>query len=286
MPAKPKAPSTVDQAEVAQFSRLGRAMVGSRAARWRRCTSSTRCGSAISATRRRRISAATASGSIASRACASSISAAAAASCPSRWRGSARAVVGADPAAANIAAARQHAAQSDLTIDYRATTAEALADAGERFDVVLAMEVVEHVADVRAVRAPLRGDGEAGRLMIAATLNRTLKSFRARDRRRGICPALAAARHASLGQVRHAERAGSGDAAAGLRLLDERGVIYNLFADRWQLSDDMDVNYMVTAERPGSDANFKSLLRHRPACAGPSTFSISVIDADGGQARP
>ena len=59
-------------------------------------------------------------------------------------------MVGADPAAANIAAARLHAERSGLAIDYRATTAEALADAGERFDIVLAMEVVEHVADVAA----------------------------------------------------------------------------------------------------------------------------------------
>src|SRR5436853_6275494 len=58
------------------------------------------------------------------------------------------AVVGADPADANIAAAKVHAEQSELAIDYRATTAEALADAGERFDIVLAMEVVEHVTEV------------------------------------------------------------------------------------------------------------------------------------------
>ncbi|HKG99224.1 MAG TPA: bifunctional 2-polyprenyl-6-hydroxyphenol methylase/3-demethylubiquinol 3-O-methyltransferase UbiG, partial [Bradyrhizobium sp.] len=57
-------------------------------------------------------------------------------------------VVGADPAMANVEAARRHAAQSDLIIDYRCTSAEALADSGERFDIVLAMEVVEHVADV------------------------------------------------------------------------------------------------------------------------------------------
>src|SRR4051812_46785382 len=58
-------------------------------------------------------------------------------------------VVGADPAEKNIAAAKVHAAKSELAIDYRATTAEALADAGETFDIVLAMEVVEHVADVK-----------------------------------------------------------------------------------------------------------------------------------------
>ena len=64
---------------------------------------------------------------------------------------------------ANIAAARLHAAEAGLSIDYRATTAEALADAGERFDVVLAMEVVEHVADVPLFVASLRRDGEARR---------------------------------------------------------------------------------------------------------------------------
>ena len=67
--------------------------------------------------------------------------------------------------------------RSGLTIDYRATTAEALADAGERFDIVLAMEVVEHVADVDLF---VRRCGEMvkpGGMMIAATLNRTMKSF-------------------------------------------------------------------------------------------------------------
>ena len=57
-------------------------------------------------------------------------------------------VTGADPSAENIEVAKLHAAEADLAIDYRSTTAEALADAGERFDLVLAMEVVEHVADV------------------------------------------------------------------------------------------------------------------------------------------
>src|SRR3954464_13540268 len=57
-------------------------------------------------------------------------------------------VLGADPSEKNIAGAKLHAKQSGLSLDYRVTSAEALADAGERFDIVLAMEVVEHVADV------------------------------------------------------------------------------------------------------------------------------------------
>ncbi len=72
---------------------------------------------------------------------------------------------------------RQHAAQSGLAIDYRCTTAEALADAGEQFDIVLAMEVVEHVADVPLFVRSCAEMVKPGGLMIAATLNRTLKSF-------------------------------------------------------------------------------------------------------------
>ena len=86
-------------------------------------------------------------------------------------------MVGADPSETNIEAAKLHAAQSGLSIDYRCTTAEELAEAGERFDVVLAMEVVEHVADVNLFVESCAAMVKPGGLMIAATLNRTLKSF-------------------------------------------------------------------------------------------------------------
>ena len=86
-------------------------------------------------------------------------------------------VVGADPAAANIAAARLHAEEAGLTIDYRATTAAALAEAAERFDIVLAMEVVEHVADLRSFVRQCAEMVKPSGLMIVATINRTLKSF-------------------------------------------------------------------------------------------------------------
>src|SRR5882672_7164591 len=86
-------------------------------------------------------------------------------------------VLGADPAEKNIAAAKLHAEQSRLAIDYRATTAEALADAGERFDIVLAMEVVEHVTDVKLFVRRCAEMVQPGGLMIAATINRTMKSF-------------------------------------------------------------------------------------------------------------
>ena len=86
-------------------------------------------------------------------------------------------MVGADPAEENIVAASAHAQESGLAIDYRATTAEDLAVQAERFDVVLAMEVVEHVTDVASFVATCAGMVKPGGLLIAATLNRTLKSF-------------------------------------------------------------------------------------------------------------
>jgi 2-polyprenyl-6-hydroxyphenyl methylase/3-demethylubiquinone-9 3-methyltransferase len=160
------------------------------------------------------------------------------------------ALVGADPAAANIAAARLHATDAGLAIDYRETTAEALADAGERFDLVLAMEVVEHVADVGLF---VRRCGEMvkpGGLMIAATLNRTLKSF---------ALAIVGAEYV-LGWLPRGTHQWDKFVTpneleialerGGLRVIDETGVIYNLIADRWQISSDMDVNYMLTAGKP------------------------------------
>ena len=86
-------------------------------------------------------------------------------------------VVGADAAERNIPVARVHAEQSGLQIDYRHTTAEALAAAGEQFDVVLNMEVVEHVADPQAYLTACQQLLKPGGLMICSTLNRNPKSF-------------------------------------------------------------------------------------------------------------
>jgi len=158
-------------------------------------------------------------------------------------------VVGADPAEPNIAAARLHADESELKVDYRATTAEALAEAGERFDVVLAMEVVEHVADVNLFVKLTGAMVKPGGLMIAATINRTLKSFAL-----AIVGAEYILRWLPRGTHQWDKFVTPNELEialelAGLRVIDDAGVIYNPLADRWRLADDTDVNYMLTAER-------------------------------------
>jgi 2-polyprenyl-6-hydroxyphenyl methylase / 3-demethylubiquinone-9 3-methyltransferase len=159
------------------------------------------------------------------------------------------AVVGADPSISNIAVARRHAAQSGLTIDYRAATAEELAAAGEMFDVVLAMEVVEHVADVNLFVERTAAMVKSGGLLFAATLNRTAKSFAL-----AIVGAEYILRWLPRGTHRWDKFVTPNEleiaiAQGGLKIAGETGVIYNLFADRWQLSRDMDVNYMMVAEK-------------------------------------
>ncbi|MDP2295471.1 MAG: bifunctional 2-polyprenyl-6-hydroxyphenol methylase/3-demethylubiquinol 3-O-methyltransferase UbiG [Pseudolabrys sp.] len=160
-------------------------------------------------------------------------------------------MVGADPAEENIEAARAHAEATGVSVDYRATTAEALAEAGETFDIVLAMEVVEHVVDVPAFVESCASMVKPGGLMFAATLNRTLKSFAL-----AIVGAEYVLRWVPRGthqwdkfvRPEELERAFED---AGLDVIGERGVIYNPLADQWRLSSDMDVNYMLVGARPG-----------------------------------
>jgi len=159
-------------------------------------------------------------------------------------------MVGADPSEDNIAAAQSHAEKSGIAVDYRATTAEELAAARERFDVVLAMEVVEHVIDVRAFVASCAAMVKPGGLMITATLNRTLKSFAfAIVGAEYVLRWLPRGTHQWEKFVTPVELEDAIE-RTGLQVTGERGVIYNPFADRWQLSSDMDVNYMLVAQRP------------------------------------
>jgi len=115
--------------------------------------------------------------------------------------------------------------------------------------VVLAMEVVEHVTDVESFVKTCASMVKPGGLMIAATLNRTLKSFAL-----AIVGAEYVLRWLPRGTHQWDKFVTPNELEiaferSGLRVIGERGVIYNLFADRWQLSSDLDVNYMLVAER-------------------------------------
>jgi 2-polyprenyl-6-hydroxyphenyl methylase/3-demethylubiquinone-9 3-methyltransferase len=165
-------------------------------------------------------------------------------------------VVGADPSAKNIAVAQAHAAQAGVAIDYRDTTAEQLAEAGERFDVVLAMEVVEHVTDVGLFIAQTGAMVKPGGLLFVATLNRTAKSFAL-----AIVGAEYILRWLPRGTHRWDKFVTPDELEiaierGGLHVTGESGVIYNLMTDRWQLSRDADVNYMVVAEKPKTSTAF------------------------------
>jgi 2-polyprenyl-6-hydroxyphenyl methylase/3-demethylubiquinone-9 3-methyltransferase len=158
-------------------------------------------------------------------------------------------IVGIDPADRNIAVARHHAAQSGLVVDYRNTSAEALAEAGEQFDAVLAMEVVEHVTDVGLFIDVAAAMVKPGGLFFVATLNRTVKSFAL-----AIVGAEYILRWLPRGTHQWDKFVTPNEleiaiAQSGMHITGETGVIYNLLADRWQLSADMDVNYMVVAEK-------------------------------------
>jgi 2-polyprenyl-6-hydroxyphenyl methylase/3-demethylubiquinone-9 3-methyltransferase len=158
-------------------------------------------------------------------------------------------VVGADASETNIEIARIHASQSGLDIDYRATTAEALADAGEMFDVVLNMEVIEHVADVELFATKCAQMVKPGGLMFVATINRTLKAYAL-----AIVGAEYVLRWLPRGthQYEKLVRPSELESALGkgaMTIIDRCGVTYNPLADRWQKSRDMEVNYMVLAQK-------------------------------------
>ncbi len=159
-------------------------------------------------------------------------------------------VVGADPSQRNINTAAVHAAGQDLAIDYRAVTAEELAAAGEKFDVILNMEVIEHVMDPPAFIATCAAMLNPGGLLFVATLNRTLKSF-------GL--AIVGAEYV-LGWLpkgtHHWEKFITPEeltdwlAENHLDLLGQSGVAYNPLSGEWRVVRDMGVNYMMVAQRP------------------------------------
>ena len=163
-------------------------------------------------------------------------------------------VTGADAAEGNIAVARIHAAQSGLDIDYRATTAEALLAGGERFDVVLALEIVEHVADPADFIATCARLLRPGGLLVASTLNRTPQSFAAAILgAEWVMRWLPRGTHDWRRFIRPDELAAMLQ-AAGLGVVDSAGMVFSPLAWGWSLSArDLSVNYLMTALRaPGT----------------------------------
>lgn len=160
-------------------------------------------------------------------------------------------VVGADAAPRNIPVAQVHAEQSGLSIDYRHTTAEALAEAGERFDVVLNMEVVEHVADPLAYLTACQTLLRPGGLHICSTINRNPKSF---------AVAILGAEYVMrwLPKGTHEwnkfitpEELFALLEKAGLRPVDRKGFVFNPIRWDWSLSArDLSVNYVTASVKP------------------------------------
>ena len=159
------------------------------------------------------------------------------------------AVTGADASERNIGTAKAHAAQSDLSINYRATTAEALAEEGASFDIVLNMEVVEHVADVRAYLAACTALVKPGGITFVATMNKTLKSLAlAKIGAEYVLGWLPRGTHDWNRFIPPAELKISLE-ETGLTVLKTQGVSFDPLAWDWKLSSDVDVNYMVVARR-------------------------------------
>ena len=159
-------------------------------------------------------------------------------------------VIGADAAEKNIEVARIHAGQIGLDIDYRAETAEALLAAGESFDVVLAMEIVEHVAEPAAFVTSCHDLLRPGGLQIMSTLNRTARSFAAAIiGAEWVMRWLPKGTHEWSRFITPDELAAMMD-RAGLRVLDRRGMVFNPISWDWSLSDrDLAVNFAATGLR-------------------------------------
>ncbi len=159
-------------------------------------------------------------------------------------------VTGIDPTADSIAVARQHAEAQGLAIDYRSQRAEDLVAAGEQFDAVVCLEVVEHVPDVAAFLAMIAKLVRPGGMLIVSTMNRTWKAYAlaivgaeyvlgwlprgTHDWQRFVTP-----------DELKAHLRDTGFAPPRLS-----GIVYDLMQDSWRLADDCDVNYIAAAARP------------------------------------
>lgn len=159
-------------------------------------------------------------------------------------------VLGADASRTNVEVAAIHAEQSGVDVSYEPITSEDLAARGERFDIVLNMEVVEHVSDVDLFLTSCAEMVKPGGLMFVATINRTMKA-----RALAIFGAEYVLRWLPRGTHQYEKLVRPEEIetplnASGMNVIDRTGVFYNPLQDQWNLSRDMDVNYMMLLERP------------------------------------
>jgi 2-polyprenyl-6-hydroxyphenyl methylase/3-demethylubiquinone-9 3-methyltransferase len=160
------------------------------------------------------------------------------------------AVTGLDASGEAIEAARAHAAQSGLKIDYRAGSAEDFVRAGKKFDVVTALEILEHVADIDSLLRSVASLLKPGGIAIFSTVNRTVKSYLL-----GIIAAEYVLQWVPRGThdwrkfIRPSELAAH-LRKSGLAVRDITGMIYDPLNDTFHLRDGaVTVNYLLTAKR-------------------------------------
>lgn len=160
-------------------------------------------------------------------------------------------VMGVDAAQRNIEVARLHADQQGLQIDYRAVTAESLLAEGCEFDVVLALEIVEHVADPAAFIRSCHGLLRPGGLAVVSTLNRTMRSFGAAIiGAEWIMRWLPRGTHEWNRFITPDELTQMAQ-ATGLQVVDRCGMVFNPLTWGWSLSPrDLSVNYALAGRRP------------------------------------
>lgn len=154
-------------------------------------------------------------------------------------------VTGIDASQANIKTAAWHADESKLAIEYQAVSAETLAKTGRTFDIVLNMEVIEHVADIASFMQATAVLLKPGGMLVMATLNRTIKSYAlAIIGAEYILRWLPKRTHDWHAFVKPAELNDYLE-KEGLRIRQMKGVTYRPLTQSWALSDNIDVNYMV-----------------------------------------
>ena len=172
-------------------------------------------------------------------------------------------VVGADASEKNIMIAKTHAAGSGVAVDYRAVTAESLAEAGETFDVVLNMEVVEHVADVEFFMSTCASMVRPGGMMFVATINRTMKAaalaiFAAEN----VLRWLPRGTHQYEKLVRP-EELEKPITASGMEVTDRTGVFFNPLSNQWNLSKRHGRQLHDRRQTAGVETEAPGLSRHR-----------------------